>query len=200
MENSCCSQPQKKEKGLLKGILYGLLPHTFCIGFVIFSVIGSVSAVAIFKKFLILPYFFHILVALSFIMATISAVMHLKKNNCLCKSGIKSKWRYLTILYATTIFVNLIMFSFVFPTAANTNFVNAGNTNVALSNLSAKVEIPCSGHAPLIVDELKKDSGVRGVTFRMPNIFNISYDDRQTSPEKIVSLEIFKTYRAVIQN
>jgi len=183
-------------KNFIKGIIYGLVPHTFCILFVVFSVIGAVSLTAIFKKVLLIPYFFEFLVALSFVMATISAIVYLKRNDCLCGQGIKKKWKYLTILYATTIFVNIFMFSYVFPALANMNsngFVSDKDAIVSIT-----VKIPCSGHASLIIDELKKDPGVKNVVFSMPNNFKIDYDPKQTNPEKISSMEIFKTYKCNI--
>ena len=130
-------------------------------------------------------------------MATLSAFLYLKKNDCLCKQGIKSKWKYLAILYGITIFTNLFMFYGVFPTLAN---FNSSEINVGqLASLSLAVQIPCSGHAPLIIDELKKDNGIKNVNFKIPNLFNIEYDPNKTSLEKITAIEIFKTYKATIK-
>lgn len=197
MYNNCCTNKviNKKEKRLLKGVFYGLLPHSFCIGFILFSVIGSLSAVAFFKKALMIPYFFQTLIVMSFAMATLSAFLYLKKNKCLCKKGIKNKWKYLTILYGVTIFTNLFVFFYVFPMLANINYKQTDINNQQLTKLSVSVEIPCSGHAPLIIDEFKKDNGIKNVKFNMPNIFNIEYDSSQTSPEKIMTMEIFKNFK-----
>jgi len=158
--------------------------------------VGAVSLTAIFKKVLLTPYFFEFLVVLSFIMATVSAIIYLKRNECLCGQGIKKKWKYLTILYGTTIFINLFMFSYVFPVLANINSKNS----ISLQDevVSITVQIPCSGHAPLIIDELKKDPGVKNVTFELPNKFKIDYDPDQTNSQKISSMEIFKTYACSI--
>lgn len=198
MENNCCASDKKENKGILRGILLGILPHSFCIGFIVFSVIGVASAAAIFKKMMVVPYFLQILTLFSFIMATISAIFYLKKNDCLCLKGIKNKWKYLLVLYGVTIFTNLFMFSYVLPALANASFKNPGPLVAQnLANLSLKVEIPCSGHAPLIMDELKKDGGVKNINFENPDIFQISYDPSQTSKEKIESLDIFKTYKLV---
>ena len=195
----CCKQDiKKKNKGFLSAIFYGLLPHTFCIGFVVFSVIGATTATAFFKDFLLIPYFFHLLVAISFVFATISAFIYLKRNDCLCAGGIKNKWKYLASLYLITIFVNLSVFFFVFPALANMGQANITGLD-QLSALSIKVDIPCSGHAPLIIDELKKDNGVSAVKFAMPNTFEIKYNPQKTSPERITALEIFKTYKATIE-
>lgn len=200
MEKSCCQKDdsRKQEKGILKGILYGIFPHSFCIGFIIFSAIGAVTATAVLKKIMIIPYFLHILFIFSIVIATFSAVIYLKRCDCFNKQGAKSKWKYLAILYGTTIFINLLMFSYVLPVLAN---INSSNINVESSKssiLSLKVDIPCSGHAPLIIDELKKDKGVESIKFESPNIFEIKYNPVQTSPEKIILTEIFKTYKAQI--
>jgi len=198
MENCCQPVKDSDEKGFWKGLLYGLMPHTFCIAFIVFSIIGATAATAIFKKVLLIPYFFNVLIGLSFVFATISAIIYLKRIKCLCAQGIKSKWKYITTMYATTILINLLIFFVIFPALAN---INSGKIidNAQLASLSLKVDIPCSGHAPLIIDELKKDSGVNAVKFTMINNFEIQYDPEKTSPEKITSLEIFKEYKAVIQ-
>lgn len=197
-EISCCTTAKNNpNKGFLSGILYGLIPHTFCIAFILFSIIGTVAATAFFKKFLMIPYFFHFLVFVSLLLATISSVIYLKRMNCLCVSGMKRKWKYITILYSTTILINLLMFFVIFPALTNISPGNAVGNYPA--DLSIAVQIPCSGHAPLIVDELKKDSGVGSVIFKMPDIFKIKYDPEKTSPEKIASLEIFKTYKVILQ-
>lgn len=191
MENNCC--PTNNKKGVISGLLYGLLPHSFCIGFILFSVIGAASAAAIFRQFLLFPYFFQFLVIFSFLMATLSAVIYLKKMKCFCKEGIKSKWKYLTILYSATILTNLLMFFVIFPAIANSNSKNVENST---ASLFLSVQIPCSGHAPLITDELKKDPGVGSIKFKLPNVFEISYNPEKTSPAKILSLDIFQTFKA----
>jgi hypothetical protein len=199
-QNNCCKPAnQSGKRGILSGVFYGLLPHAFCIGFIIFSVIGAGMVTAVFKKFLLIPYFFHFLVIISFLMATLSAAIYLKKNKCLCAAGIKNKWKYLAMLYSVTVLTNLLMFSVVFPALANANPVAAANQTAQLADLSIKVQIPCSGHAPLIIDELKKDGGVGGIKFELPDIFEIKYDAEKTSPQEIISLEIFKTYKATIE-
>lgn len=199
-EEICCvTAKHNPNSGILSGILYGLIPHTFCIAFILFSTIGAVTATVFFKKFLLIPYFSYFLVLISLLLATISSMIYLKRTNCLCISGIKSKWKYITILYATTILVNLFMFFIVLPILANANANNVINQENNLTNLSITVQIPCSGHASLIINELKKDSGIGLVRFEMPDIFKIKYDPKKISPEKIVSLEIFKIYKATLQ-
>lgn len=196
-QKDCC-QKDKSKNGLLRGLALGLLPHSFCIGFIIFSVVGATTFTVVFKNILLLPYFFQILVLISFIFATISAVIYLKSCDCLCRDGIKKKWKYIATLYSVTIITNLLMFFVVFPVVANLNLNNTANVN-QLASLSMKVQIPCSGHAPLIIDEIKKDNGVGAVKFNMPNTFVVNYDPAKTSPEKILSLEIFKTFGALMQ-
>jgi hypothetical protein len=195
----CCSKTKDSSKrGVLRGILYGLIPHSFCIAFIIFSIIGAVSATAFLKRFLLIPNFFYFLIFVSLLLATVSATVYLKRNECLCASGIKSKWKYVTTLYSATILINLLMFFVVFPALANINPKNPIAQTENSADLSLSVQIPCSGHAPLIMDELKKNSGVQSVTFKLPDIFEIKYDPKETSPVKIASAEIFKTYEATI--
>jgi copper chaperone CopZ len=152
------------------------------------------------KPFLLNRYFFYILIGLSIFFATISAIIYLKKNAILSFQGIKRKWKYLSILYGTTIFVNLLFFMVIFPYLANLNRVQTPTFIGAtpLSSITLKVEIPCPGHAPLVIDELKKIEGVEDVKFSFPNLFNVKYDPSKTSKEKLLSLEIFNTYKAVV--
>ena len=91
-KKDCCSAAEsnvKDKRGLLAGIVYGLLPHSFCIAFVVFSAIGATTGALVFKKFLLVSYFFQILVLVSFVFATISAVIYLKRNGILSWQGIK---------------------------------------------------------------------------------------------------------------
>jgi len=188
------------KKGFLKGILYGLAPHTFCIAFIIFTILGVTTATALLKPLLLNRYFFYILIGLSIVFATISAIIYLKKQGILSFSGIKRKWKYLSILYGTTIFVNLLFFMVIFPKVANLN-LNPTPAIVEKTNLSSitlKVDIPCSGHAPLITSELKKIEGIEEVKFSFPNLFDVKYDSSKASKKEILSLEIFNTYKAEV--
>jgi hypothetical protein len=187
------------KKGFLKGIAYGILPHSFCIAFIVFSAIGAVGATALVKDILLIPYFFEFLIILSFIFATFSAVIYLKSKKCLCISGIKNRWKYLTILYSATILINLLMFFVVFPAMANINYDKALANGRDYKNLSLSVQIPCSGHSFLVINELKKIDGVNNVKFKLPNIFEVTYDPQKVSYQQIVSPEIFKTYKATVQ-
>lgn len=199
----CCKTSKEKSHSFLSGLIFGLLPHSVCLGFILLTVIGATAMTGIFKKLLLVPFFFETLIGLSLIFATISAVLYLNKNNLLSLVGLSRKWRYLLILYGTTLGVNLLFFMVVFPYIANKSF--SGNKPFVLSqrtnlaSLTLEVTIPCSGHAPLVIDELKKLVGVESVTFKIPNLFEVSYRPQAVSPEQILSLEVFKSFKATVQ-
>jgi len=211
----------KTERGSIKqGIIYGVIPHTGCIAFIIASVLGVTVATSLFKPLLLNPYFFYILIAISFVFATISAVVYLKKQGFIIFNKTKGnlemgfssnvigrKWKYLSTLYGTTIGINLLLFMIVFPLLANVslsapatsgNAIAADGSSTGLSLLKLQVDIPCSGHAPLITGELKTINGVAGVQFDFPNIFSVKYDPTKTSKQQILSLDVFKTYKATV--
>jgi copper chaperone CopZ len=194
---SCCKPKKEKEgKGFLSGLMYGLIPHTGCIAFIIFTILGVTTATAFFRPLLMSRYFFHGLIVLSFIFATISAIIYLKKHGLLSIKGIKQKTGYLSILYGTSIGINLLLFLFIFPIAAN--MTGAVVTTQGLPELTLKVDIPCSGHAPLISNTLKELNGVKSVTFRFPDYFDVVYDSKQVTQEKILSVDVFTPYPAII--
>lgn len=207
-EKSCCEKKNQeiKKNGFLSGLFYGILPHTFCILFIVFTVLGVTVATALLKPLMLNPYFFYILIGLSFFFATVSAVIYLKRGNSLSLSGAQKNWKYLLILYGTTVVVNLILFVVIFPLMANFksepatlgSIINKNNENYQLQTISLEVQIPCSGHAPLITGELNKIDGVEEVKFRTPNLFDVSYNPNKTSVDKILSLEVFNTYKAKI--
>lgn len=191
----------KKEKnGISRGILYGLLPHTFCILFIVFSVLGVTLFSSLIKPFLMGRYSFLILAALSLSLATVSAIIYLKRNQSLSWQGAKNKWKYLSSLYISVILVNFAMIYLVFPALANTNLnKNSQQASVITANyslLTLRVLVPCSGHAPLIIDELEKAEGVRDVKFRLLNYFDVYYDAKIINEEQVLSLEIFKEFSA----
>jgi len=68
------------------------------------------------------------------------------------------------------------------------------------SLVTLQVNIPCPGHAPLIIGELRTISGVEAVRFKFPNLFDVSYNSEKTSKEQMLSLEVFNTYKAIITN
>lgn len=202
MENkklpSCCQPVQgKKPKGLLQGVLYGLLPHTGCIAFVLITIFGVTAAASFFKPLMTSYYFFYGLVGLSFLFATIGAGLYLKKNQALSFRGIKQFRKYLTIMYGTTIGINLLLFTVIFPyTAGLSSF--AVYTDSPTEKITLDVKIPCSGHAPLIINELKQVEGITGVIYKNQGFFDVTFDTSKTSESKILSQDIFKDFPARI--
>ena len=197
----CCNDEINNtdlKKEVRSGIFYSLIPHAFCIAFIIFSAIGAVSLTTFVKKILIIPNFFIFLIIFSVILATISALIYLRKAKYLCISGIKKKWKYLTILYSVMLIVNLFMFFVAFPAIANINSNTKINQEIYSKELTLSTQIPCSGHAPLIIDKLKKDAGIGTVVFKNPDTFKIKYNPNITSPDKIKSLKIFETFQVKI--
>jgi copper chaperone CopZ len=205
------------KKSLIQGIIYGLVPHSFCIGFILASIVGATTLTQLFKPLLLNPNFLYILIAISFFFATVSAIVYfnrlgfisIRKNEnglylFIESEGIKGKWKYLSTLYGTTIGVNLLFFLIIFPVLTNITsgsalanvYANGNSSNI--QTLRLQVDIPCSGHAPLITSELKSISGVINVKFSFPNIFDVYYDSSKTSKEQILSLEVFKTYKASV--
>jgi len=200
----------KEKSGIKRGILFGLVPHLGCIGFIAASILGATVAVEFFKPLLMNPWFFHILVLISIGFATVSSVFYLRKQGILSFKGIARKKTYLATMYGSTVGINLVLFLLVFPLLANIDTGSFGNTTgaaaVALNNGSAagdsviklQVNIPCSGHASLISGELKKIAGVTGVKFDLPNYFSVAFDSGKTSKQQILSLEVFETYSATV--
>lgn len=200
-EKTCCRQPEKRSHVFWQGLIYGLIPHTFCILFIVFSVLGTTVASAIFKPFLLNKFFFYSLIAFSLLAATASAIFYLRRNNLLSLVGIKRKWTYLTVLYGTTIVINLILFLIVFPATANFSFKTDNSIKEAITSRSLvtlKVDIPCSGHAPLVSEELKKVKGITEIKFRLPNIFDIHYDSSLVDQTQILNQSIFKEFKASV--
>lgn len=186
-----------KKNSLLKGLTYGLIPHTGCIAFIAASVLGATAAMNVFKPLLMNPYFFHILVLLSLVFATVSSVIYLRRNGFLSPFGVKRKWKYLSVMYGSTVGVNLLFFMVIFPLLANAS-VSADIGNEEFSSLQLAVAIPCPGHAPLISGELKTINGVVETRFSYPNVFNVLYDSAKTTKEEIMSLDVFNVYKATV--
>lgn len=192
----CCGpKPSQKPQGFWQGVLFGLLPHTFCILFIVFSIVGSIAGAAIASRFLLIPYFFQFLIALSFIFALISATLYLKRSCRLNWPGIKKSWKYLTIMFGSTLAVNLILFFGIFPAVAN---MNAGQAAVSDAAVTLSVALPCSGHAPLITQDLLAQSGVTSVKFQLENRFIVSYDPQKVTVEQIMERPIFKEFKAKV--
>jgi hypothetical protein len=206
----CCKPVEKKGKGLVAGVLYGLIPHTFCIAFILLSVIGATAAATLLRSILLVPYLFQMMIGLSLGFATLSAVIYLRRLGYLSLDGARTKWRYLSLLYGTTIAINLLLFLVVFPVLANANprvqsqgipadsqtITAPAAQSAETRHISLDVAIPCSGHASLIKGDLLSLKGVLGVRFDLPERFVVDYDPLQVAPEQILGLEIFKTYKA----
>lgn len=223
-QDKVLSKPKKKQ-GFWMGLVYGLVPHIGCIAFIVFTVLGVTAATSLFKPLLMNRYFFHILVGLSIVFATISAFFYFKKQGFITfsktdgaldfgflPSGIKRKWKYLLTLYGTTVGINLLLFMVIFPVVANlgsgvslTAAISAAfgrGEELTLSESGSliilQVDIPCPGHAPLIIGELKTISGVEAVRFKFPDSFDVGYNPEETSKEQILSLDVFETYEATV--
>ncbi|MAG20464.1 hypothetical protein CL618_03465 [archaeon] len=187
-----------KKKTILTGLMYGIIPHIGCIAFIIGSILGVTFLMQFFKPLLMKWYFFHVLIAISLLFATISSGIYLRKNGLLSFKGMKKKWKYLTGMYGSTIGINLVLFMFIFPLLANVSAMPTGAVVGLDGGLKLKVKIPCPGHAPLITEELKTIDGVGNVRFSFPNVFDVEYDSSKTTEEEILALEVFETYKATV--
>lgn len=201
--DDCCSGVVKKKEGggFWSGLVYGLVPHAGCVAFILFSVFGVTAFAGFFRPLLMNSYLFYILIGLSFVFATFSAVFYLRRFGLLSAKGVRSKWKYLSVLYGTTIFVNLVLFMVVFPVAANFAAANGGDTagvGSGLVNLSLKVDIPCPGHAALIIGDLQKVAGVSSVRFSFPDLFDLRFDPSKVSEDDILGLDVFKEFKASV--
>lgn len=198
----CCqsSNVDNTKKGFWSGALMGLIAHSGCILFIVFTILGVTTLSAFFKPFLASKFSFYFLIVLSFVLTTISAAIYLNRAGLLSWMGMKRKWKYLTTLYSTTIAINLILFLVVFPAMANWRIGLGGAASLAQisqssSKLSLEVDIPCSGHSYLIIMELKKNAGVSEVVYKTPDLFDVYYDSNKISKEQILDLEIFQDFK-----
>ncbi len=214
-QKNCCPKTnlKKETKGVWAGVLYGVAPHIFCILFIVFAVLGAATATVLLRPLLLSPYFFYLLIVLSLIFATISAVIYLRRSGSLSLPGIRNKWKYLTTLYGTTVSINLILFMIIFPIVANfspgvslTTAISAAfgrGEKLTLSEsdslITLQVDIPCPGHAFLITKELRTINGIESVQFTFPNLFNVGYRSSKTSKEQILALAVFDTYEATVK-
>ncbi|PIZ41535.1 hypothetical protein COY35_00240 [candidate division WWE3 bacterium CG_4_10_14_0_2_um_filter_47_8] len=189
MENkrSCCEVKDKKTTVFWSGLVYGLLPHSFCLIFLILSIGGSTAATAFFRNWLLMPAFFLYWWIFLFGLVVLSALVYLYRIRKLSWLGIKEKKGYLLTLFAAVVGINLLLYLVVFPLLTNLKALRLSKGEVMVSGQTGlvtkilKVEIPCSGHAPLVVDELQRIEGVREIRFRLPNFFEVSFDSSQTS-------------------
>lgn len=191
----------KKKGGFWQGLMYGLIPHTGCIAFIFASILGVTVLMNVFKPLLMNRYFFHALIGISLLFATLSTVLYLRRNGLLSFAGAKRKWKYITTMYGTTVGINLVLFFLIFPLLANVSLSSPTGTFADISSLSSikmEVDIPCPGHAPLISEELKSVEGVVSVKFSFPENFDVTYDSSITSKEEMLSLDVFESYPATV--
>lgn len=181
------NKPNKNEKkGIAAGIIAGLVPHIGCISFAVFTLLGVTFMSSLFKKFLLLKWAFPFMILLSFFLAGISSFFYLRKNCCANKS------RYIIMVFSSVLLINFLFYFIIFPLTAN---ISAKSTkNIEETKLIfLQVKIPCPGHAPLIIDELKKMPEVISVNYRAPNYFDVECD-RGLDEQKLLNLGIFREF------
>ncbi|MFA6252185.1 MAG: hypothetical protein WCX74_02180 [Candidatus Paceibacterota bacterium] len=156
MENvknkDCCSVKTKNVNGFWSGLLYAIIPHSFCILFVVFSIIGATFATQVLRQFLLLPYFMPMLIGLSLLFALISAIFYLRRINSLSWEGIVAKRNYLIILFSTTIIVNILFFNYVMPIVGGIKPINT-----AIQNLETRYDVSPDEVFSKTSNEQKKD-------------------------------------------
>lgn len=186
----------KKGNATRNGLLYGLIPHAGCIAFIIASIIGATFFTNLLRPLLMSTNLFYLLIGVSIVFASLSAAIYLKKNKLLSLKGIQKQKKYLATLYGTTLAINFVLFLLIFPLTANLASASASTANEDSQTLELEVIIPCSGHAPLIINELNAEKGVQEVRYSFPYTFRLKYDAEETNPEKILGAEIFKEFPA----
>lgn len=191
---------ESKKSGILRGFIFGLIPHIGCLIFILGSVFGVTFFMDVFSPLLRNRNFFFVLIFLSLFFTASSGILYLKRNKMLSVSGIKLKWKYLSLMFFSTILINIILFFGVFPLLANaSNSQQQNSLDDSYSELNLTVDIPCTGHAPLITEELKKLEGVYNVKFFFPDIFNVKFNPDIVSKGQILNISIFKEYPVVIK-
>ncbi len=188
----------KNNNAARKGILYGLIPHAGCIAFIIASILGATLFMNLLRPLMMNAYFFYALIVISLIFATISAAVYLKKNRLLSFDGVVRQKKYLMTLYSTTIIINLVLFLIIFPLSANLGSASSSTSNEYSKTLNLDVVIPCSGHAPLIINDLNQMQGVQEVKYTFPYKFVVKYDENVTNSTNILSAEIFEEFPGTI--
>ncbi len=191
---------KKKSNNVLKALAYGIIPHIGCIGFIVGSVLGVTVLMQFFRPLLMSRYFFYGLIGLSLAFATVSVLLYLKNNELFSINGLKRKWKYVSITYGTTVGVNLTLFLIVFPMLANVSASTSGDQIIfgSADSLTLSVNIPCSGHAPLISEELRTIEGILEIRYSLPNKFTVKYDSGRTSINEILGLAVFRQYPATV--
>lgn len=180
--------------GVIRGLAFGLIPHLFCILFIIFSIIGATIATTFTQKILLMPNLFPALVIISIVFATIASIFHLRIGECKCDEEVKGRKRFVLAMFVATLIANVTMMYVIFPAIAKTR-----NNNItiesSLSVITVKVAIPCTGHAPLIINEIGTLPGIVRVDFDSPDIFQITYDPQTANIDQIVALNVFETFQ-----
>ncbi|MBS3121350.1 hypothetical protein J4434_00515 [Candidatus Woesearchaeota archaeon] len=131
LENSKPLKPNENNSNsnsnnsIFASIFYGLVPHTGCIAFILFTILGVTAVTSFLKPFLLNAYIFYVLILLSFVFTTISAIIYLKKHGLWSLDGLKFKWKYLLTMYSLTLGINLFLFMVVFPLLVNIPTVSA---------------------------------------------------------------------------
>ena len=98
------------------------------------------------------------------------------------------------IIGAIAIFIIIVAAFFVLGNKTNTGDVVS---NGDFSKLVLKVDIPCEGHAPLIIQELGKLEGILKVSFNSP-YFYVEYEGSVITEAEILNAEIFDEFPARI--
>jgi len=220
-KDSCCCH-DNIDSGAKSGIIYGIIPHSFCIIFIVCSVFGITAGSQLLRPIMLLPYFIPILIGVSLLFASIAAIIYLKKTGNLSKAGVIRKKIYLLTLFGSIIIVNVTFFKYIMPimggmeTREKVDLLNnVGETcdsgpvcvlsdlqegsYVGADILMIEVDIPCPGHAFLVREDIEKLPGISDVAFQSPNIFSVTYNPSLIGRDDILKVEIFKNYKAVIK-
>lgn len=184
----CC----KPKRGIKEGFLAGALPHIGCFAIILFAILGTTIANSFFKRFFFNYYYLPIIFALSLGIATFSAFLYIKKFS---DKSIKRHWKYLAVLYSSVIIINLLMIYLIFPYTSNIS-LNSNTISERSKILNLDFDIPCSGHAPLVISELKKVDGIENVKFISGKSFEIIYDPEKINKEQILKQDICKEFNA----
>ena len=187
----CC---KPKSRGIKAGLILGIIPHSGCIAIILFALLGVTAANTFFIKFLSYKYYIPSLFVTSFFIASVAAFFYTRRFP---DRRIKSHWKYLAVLYSSIIIINLLMIYIIFPYA--TNLSSSGNVISNLENtkiLKLSFEIPCLGHAPLVISELQKVNGITSVKYLSEKSFEILYNPEEINKEQILEQDICKEFGA----
>lgn len=116
---NCCQPVSNYKRGFWTGLLFGLIPHSFCIAFLLLSVVGAASTTVLLNKFLLTPNLPLFLLISSLLLATLSAFIYLKRTGGYSPAMIKDKWKYLLTLYGSIAVVNITVIFILLPALSN---------------------------------------------------------------------------------